>query len=209
MSKLSKRKQKQSNAQKFNLELKDILPITDNQVEAFEYYKEGYHMSLLGCAGTGKTFISMFLAFKEIFDSNSRKQKLIIVRTPQPCKNIGFLPGTEKQKIEAYEDGYKEICNELFGRGDAYEVLKQKGIIEFKGTSFLRSITLDDSVILVDEVQNQSYQEIRTVLTRPGERSKIIICGDTKQDDLTSARYSEETGIHNMSSVISICVFIK
>jgi len=202
-TKLSKRQRKLADKQqiKFNLELRSTQPITDNQAKTFRYYNDGYHLSLLGCAGTGKTYISLYLAVKEVLEGKTGKRKVVIIRTPQSSKEIGFLPGTEKQKLEVYEAPYKAIFNELFGRGDAYEILKQKGILEFSGTSFLRGTTIDDSVVVVDEVQNQKYQEIRTVLTRLGERSRIIICGDTKQDDLTSERYHENSGIHDMLRV--------
>lgn len=213
-TKLSKRQRRladkaNTNQQKFNLELKDTSPITDNQALSFEYFKAGYHLSMLGCAGTGKTYIGMYLALREIFNNKSGPRKLVIVRTAQPSKQIGFLPGDEKQKIAVYEPAYKAICNELFGRGDAYEVLKAKEVIEFTGTSFLRGTTIDDAVVLIDEVQNMCYQEIRTILTRLGERSRVVICGDTKQDDLTSERYHENSGIHDMIRVFEELKAVK
>lgn len=184
-----------------NLQLRDIGPITDNQVATFQAYNRGDNLFLHGCAGTGKTFISLYLALKELGDRSSRRNKIVLIRTAQASKDIGFLPGTEKQKLEVYEAAYKAICAELYGRGDAYEILKQKGIIEFHGTSFLRGTTIDDAIIIVDEVQNQRYVEMRTVLTRTGDHSRVILCGDTKQDDLTSERYKESSGLANMMRV--------
>ncbi len=184
-----------------NLTLNHIQPITDNQVRTFQAYDKGNNLFLHGCAGTGKTFISMYLALKEIEDGRSRRRKLVIIRTAQSSKDIGFLPGDEKRKLEVYEAPYKAICAELYHRDDAYEILKQKGLIEFHSTSFLRGTTIDDAVILVDEVQNQRYVELRTVLTRTGDKSRVVLCGDTKQDDLTSDRYKESSGLADMMRV--------
>lgn len=189
--------------QQLHFELKHIQPITDNQVRTFNAYEHGDNLFLHGCAGTGKTFISIYLALKEIENGRSRRRKLVIIRTAQSSKDIGFLPGNEKQKLEVYEAPYKAICAELYHRDDAYDILKQKGIIEFHSTSFLRGTTIDDAIILVDEVQNQRYVELRTVLTRTGDRSRVILCGDTKQDDLTSERYKESSGLSDMMKVFN------
>lgn len=189
--------------QQLHFELKHIQPITDNQVRTFNAFEEGDNLFLHGCAGTGKTFISIYLALKEIQSGKSRHRKLIIIRTAQSSKDIGFLPGTEKQKLEVYEAPYKAICAELYHRDDAYDILKQKGIIEFHSTSYLRGTTINDAIILVDEVQNQRYVELRTVLTRTGDHSRIILCGDTKQDDLTSDRYKEASGLKDIMRVFN------
>mgnify|MGYP000948517861 CR=1 FL=1 len=184
-----------------HLNLRDIGPITDNQITTFRAYDKGDNLFLHGCAGTGKTFISMYLALKEIENGRSRRHKLVIIRTAQSSKDIGFLPGDEKRKLEVYEAAYRAICSELYHRDDAYDILKQKGIIEFHSTSFLRGTTIDDAVIIIDEAQNCRYQEIRTVLTRTGDHSRIVICGDTKQDDLTSERFKETSGLSNVMQV--------
>lgn len=186
-----------------NLNLRDIQPMTLNQVVAFNAFNQGMNLCLLGCAGTGKTFLSMYLALREIQDKISTKRKLVIIRTAQPSKQIGFLPGTEKQKLEVYEAPYKNICAELYNRGDAYEILKQKGVIDFQSTSFLRGNTLDDAIILVDEVQNLQENEWFTVLTRVGENSRVVVSGDSKQDDVTSERFKEISGISNLRKVLS------
>jgi phosphate starvation-inducible protein PhoH len=187
--------------QQINFELKHIQPITDNQVKTFNAYDRGDNLFLHGCAGTGKTFISIYLALREIEGSRSRRRKLVIIRSAQSSKDIGFLPGNEKQKLEVYEAPYKAICAELYHRDDAYDILKQKGIIEFHSTSFLRGTTIDDAVIIVDECQNTRYVELRTVLTRTGDKSRVVLCGDTKQDDLTSERFKEASGLRDMMKV--------
>ena len=203
---LTRKQQRQSDREKsniikyptihqLNLKLANIRPITDNQIRTFRAYEKNDNILLHGCAGTGKTFVSIYLALKEIEEGHSQRRKLIIIRTAQSSKDIGFLPGTEKQKLEVYESAYRGICSELYNRGDAYDILKQKGIIEFHSTSFLRGTTIEDAIILIDEAQNCRYQEIRTVLTRTGDRSRVMICGDTKQDDLTSERFKETSGL--------------
>lgn len=189
--------------QQLHFNLKYIRPITDNQIKSFEAYEQGDNIFLHGCAGTGKTFISLYLALKEIEDENSPRRKLVIIRAAQSSKDIGFLPGDEKRKLEVYEAPYRAICAELYHRDDAYQILKQKGIIEFQSTSFLRGTTIDDSIILVDECQNMKFQEWFTVLTRTGDKSRVILCGDTKQDDLTSERYKEKSGIDELIRVFN------
>lgn len=195
--------QKNQSIRQQNFELSSIYPITDNQIKTFNAYEEGDNLFLHGCAGTGKTFISIYLALKEIMDGRTRRNKLVIIRTAQSSKDIGFLPGSEKDKLAVYEAAYRAICSELFRRDDAYDILKQKGIIEFHSTSFLRGTTIDDAIILIDECQNQRYVELRTVLTRTGDKSRVILCGDTKQDDLTSERYKESSGLANMMRVFN------
>lgn len=186
-----------------HLNLKDVMPKTENQLRSFNAYEQGDNLFLHGCAGTGKSFISIYLALKELEKARTKRHKLVIIRTAQSSKDIGFLPGTEKQKLEVYEAAYKAICTELYGRADAYDILKQKGIIEFHGTSFLRGTTIDNAIILIDEVQNQRYTEIRTVLTRTGDNSRVVLCGDTKQDDLTSERYKESSGLKDIMRVFN------
>lgn len=177
------------------LELKKINPLTHNQDKTFDSFYRGKNLMLHGVPGSGKTFISMYLALDNVLSNKTPHTKLIIIRSAQSSKNIGFLPGNEKQKLEVFEQPYKIICNELFDRGDAYDILKKRGIIEFHSTSFLRGTTIDDAIIIIDEAQNSSYMELKTVFTRVGKNAKLIICGDIYQDDLTSVRYNEESGL--------------
>ena len=162
------------------LTLSGIEPLTHNQVAAFESEK---HLVLHGVAGTGKTFISCYLAFDDML--KSVYNKLIIIRSAVPTRDIGFLPGNEKEKSAIYEEPYKDICIELFQRGDSYEILKTKGLVNFMTTSFIRGVTLRDAVIIVDECQNMSFHELDSIITRVGENCRIIFCGDFRQSDLT------------------------
>jgi len=199
-------KQQQENRQEHqpqNFKLIDISPKTDNQRLAFEYYDKNKNLLLHGVPGSGKSFISLFLALEDVFSKNSPYEKVVIIRSAQASKGIGFLPGTAKQKMEVFEAPYIAICTKLFNRADAYSILKQKGIIEFESTSFLRGTTIDNAVIILDEIQNLSFQEQKTVLTRVGQDSRLIMCGDLNQDDLTSERYSEESGLKKMMHILN------
>jgi len=119
-----------------------------------------------------------------------------------PTRDIGFLPGSQKDKMKVYEAPYYDIASKLFNRGDAYEILKQRNQVEFISTSFLRGSTFDDCILVVDEVQNMSDQELHTVMTRVGENCRIIFCGDVKQDDLTSERKKEMSGLRIFMRII-------
>ena len=161
------------------LSLAEIEPLTRNQLKAFESDKS---LILHGIAGTGKTFISCYLAFDDMV--KGVYNNLVIIRSAVPTRDIGFLPGTEKEKASVYEEPYKEIALELFQRGDAYEILKTKGLVHFMTTSFVRGITLKDAVIMVDECQNMSFHELDSIITRVGNNCRVIFCGDFRQSDL-------------------------
>mgnify|MGYP003321605426 FL=1 len=162
------------------LVLHDIEPLTRNQVLAFESERNLVHH---GVAGTGKTFISCYLAFDDM--TKGIYKQLIIIRSAVPTRDIGFLPGSEKEKASVYEEPYKDIAVELFQRGDSYEILKTKGLLHFMTTSYLRGITLKDAVIIVDECQNMSFHELDSIVTRVGTNCRIVFCGDFRQADLT------------------------
>ena len=161
------------------LSLAEIEPLTKNQLEAFESDK---NLILHGIAGTGKTFISCYLAFDDMV--KGVYNNLVIIRSAVPTRDIGFLPGSEKEKASVYEEPYKEIALELFQRGDAYEILKTKGLVHFMTTSFVRGITLKDAVIMIDECQNMSFHELDSIITRVGTNCRVIFCGDFRQSDL-------------------------
>lgn len=163
-----------------NLDLQEIEPLTKNQVTAFESNK---NLMLHGVAGTGKTFISCYLAFDDMV--KNIYERLVIIRSAVPTRDIGFLPGNEKEKASVYEEPYKDICIELFQRGDAYEILKTKGLVHFMTTSFIRGVTLRNATIMIDECQNMSFHELDSIITRIGQGCRVIFCGDFRQADLT------------------------
>jgi phosphate starvation-inducible PhoH-like protein len=162
-----------------NLQLGEIEPLTNNQRKAFDSLN---NLVLCGSAGTGKTFISLYLAFDDIL--KDQYGGVTLIRSAVPTRDIGFLPGSEKEKSKIYETPYYNICNELFGRGDAYEILKTKGIVEFMTTSYLRGLTLNDTVIIVDETQNMTFHELDSIITRVGKNCRVLMCGDFYQSDL-------------------------
>lgn len=162
-----------------------ISPLTDNQKTFFDYYNNGQTFMLLhGVAGTGKSYIALYKALEEVLDKSSVYDRVIIVRSAVPARDIGHLPGDEKEKTEVYKEPYVEICANLFSRSDAFQRLQEQSACHFLITSFLRGVTLDNSIIIVDECQNLCDSEINTIMTRVGNNSKIIFCGDFRQTDL-------------------------
>jgi phosphate starvation-inducible protein PhoH len=169
-----------------NFNLNKIEPLTENQKLTFESYEKGKHLLLIGSSGTGKTYISLYLSIKEILETKQYKN-LIIIRSVVPSRDMGFLPGNVKEKIKAFELPYQQIFSDLFKRDDSYDYLKNKKMVDFISTSFLRGITFEDSIIVVDECQNLELNELYAIITRIGKNSKVIFCGDYKQSDIKQA----------------------
>lgn len=165
-------------------DLKTISPLTDNQRKFFELYSTSQAMLLHGLAGTGKSYIALYKALEEVLNKSTTYEKVVVVRSAVPSREIGFLPGDEREKTEVYQLPYIEICEYLFNRTDAFQRLQEQKSINFMVTSFVRGITLDNSVIIVDECQNMTDMELNSIITRVGDRSKIIFCGDFRQTDL-------------------------
>lgn len=165
--------------------LKTFQPLTQNQKRFFDFYKSGADfMMLSGSAGTGKTFIALYKALEQVMDKSNPYNKVIIVRSAVQLRDSGFLPGDEEQKNAIYEAPYTQICSTLFGRGDAYQRLKEQKFVYFMTTTAIRGITFDRAIVIVDEAQNYNFHELDTIITRVGEHCKIIFVGDTKQNDL-------------------------
>ena len=166
-------------------DLKTFEPLTDNQKKFFEAYKrQDYFVALHGVAGTGKTFCALYKAIEEVLDKSNPFNKIIIVRSAVQSREIGHLPGDVDEKMDIYRQPYQQICHTLFGRPDAYQRLEEQHHIDFISTSFIRGMSFDDAIIIVDEMQNMTFSEIDTVMTRVGHMSKIIWCGDYRQTDL-------------------------
>ena len=175
-------------------------PITENQTLTYDAYKNDKHLLLHGIAGTGKTFLSLYLALEDVLDPSTVYDDVFIVRSVVSTRDIGFLPGDEQEKVSIYEAPYRSICRELFGIKDSYDSLKQQNNVKFMSTSFIRRITINNSVILVDECQNLNFHELDSIITRLGKNSKIIFCGDYTQSDLT--KESDKTGIINFMKIL-------
>ena len=172
-----------------HFELNTIYPMTENQQKVFDLYDEGKNLVVYGSAGSGKSFLSLYLGMKEMLD-DAAFSKIIILRSAVATRDLGFLPGTEREKISVYEAPYRAMINELFGRADAYDIMKQKDIIEFESTSFLRGLTYANCLIFVDEMENMTFSELNTIFTRIGEGTKIIFAGDIRQCDLNERKES-------------------
>ena len=180
-------------AKKQDLKYDDLVkvkPITDNQKVVFEEYKKGQNLFLHGAAGTGKTFISLYLALQNVLDTESPYDTVYIVRSAVPTREIGFLPGDEEDKTALYQVPYQNMVQFMFEQPTdqafsmLYDRLKAQGSVMFLTTSYLRGITLDNSIIIVDECQNLTFHELDTIMTRVGQDTKIIFSGDFFQTDL-------------------------
>ena len=196
-------------AKKQDLKYDDLVkvkPITENQKVVFEEYKKGQNLFLHGAAGTGKTFISLYLALQNVLDTESPYDTVYIVRSAVPTREIGFLPGDEEDKTALYQVPYQNMVQFMFEQPTdqafsmLYDRLKAQGSVMFLTTSYLRGITLDNAVVIVDESQNCNFHELDTIVTRVGQDSKIIFCGDFFQSDLT--KMSEKEGLQDFMRIL-------
>jgi len=185
---------------------REITPLTDNQNLLFEEYAKGKNIFTYGVAGTGKTFIALYLALKDVFTTNTPYDKVYIVRSLVSTREIGFLPGDHDDKALLYQIPYKNMVRHMFKMPDdaafdmLYENLKHQETISFWSTSFLRGTTLDNAIVLVDESQNLNFHELDSIITRVGQDSKIIFAGDVSQTDLV--RTNEKDGILDFQRII-------
>ena len=186
--------------------LVDIEPITENQKILFNSYKEKKNIIAYGAAGTGKTFVTLYNALKDVLDESTPYEKIYMVRSLVATREIGFLPGDHEDKSDIYQVPYKHMVKYMFQMGsDAdfemlYGNLKAQETIKFWSTSFLRGTTLDRSIIIVDEFQNLNFHELDSIITRVGEDSKIFFCGDASQTDLQKT--NEKNGIVDFMKII-------
>jgi len=187
--------------QKQAFKLKNIQPITASQETVFEEWEDGQNLLLHGVAGTGKTFLGFYLGLTEVLEGETPYNSITIVRSAVPTRDMGFLPGNLNEKSKAYELPYYAIATELYGRGDAYEILKNRGDVSFITTSHVRGITLQNTIVVVDEIQNLTFHELDSIITRCGKNCRIILCGDFRQNDL--ADQGEQSGIKQFMRIVS------
>jgi len=192
-----------SNALKLKLDhLKTFSALTENQTKFFDAYRRGdYFIGLLGSPGTGKTFIAMLRAIEEVLDRTNSFKQVVIVRSAVQTRDQGFMPGSLDEKQEIYEQPYSEISATLFNIPQAWARLKEQGHCRFITTTAIRGISIDDAVVIVDECQNMTFQELHTVMTRVGYRSKIIFSGDGKQNDLIKSKY-DHSGLDEFLKIV-------
>ena len=186
--------------------LVDIDPLTENQKRLFDSYDEGKHLVAYGCAGTGKTFITLYNALREVLNERTPYEKVYLVRSLVATREIGFLPGDHEDKSSLYQIPYKNMVKYMFQMpSDAdfemlYGNLKAQETIKFWSTSFLRGTTLDNAIIIVDEFQNLTFHELDSIITRVGENSKIMFCGDATQTDLIKT--NDRNGIVDFMKIL-------
>ena len=184
----------------------DVNPITDNQELFFKEWGVGKNLFAYGAAGTGKTFIALYLALKDVMNEETPYDKVYIVRSLVSTREIGFLPGTHEDKSELYQVPYKNMVRNMFQMPDQmsfdmlYDNLKNQETISFWSTSFLRGTTLDDAIVIVDESQNLNFHELDSIITRVGQDSRIVFCGDVNQSDLQ--RTNERNGILDFQRIL-------
>ena len=183
-----------------------VSAVTDNQKIAFQDYKAGKNLFLYGAAGTGKTFITLYMALQEALRNETKYDTVYIVRSAVPTREIGFLPGDEEDKTALFQVPYQNMVRFMFEQPNEqafsmlYDRLKNQGSLMFLTTSFLRGITLDNAIIIVDEAQNLTFHELDTIITRVGMDSKIMFCGDFFQSDLQ--KHIDKEGIKHFMKIL-------
>ena len=186
----------------------DIKPLTPSQETVFEYWNNNKNLFMYGAAGTGKTFVALYLALNEVLKNDSPYEKVYIVRSLVSTREIGFLPGDHEDKSYLYQIPYTNMVRYMFEMPDdnsfemLYGNLKAQETISFWSTSFIRGTTLDRSIVIVDECQNLNFHELDSIITRVGEDTRIIFCGDANQTDLVKT--NERNGIHNFMNILRL-----
>ncbi len=187
------KQQKKKSHNSLSVKLDDLLdypPLTKNQERVYESWDDDFNLVLTGSAGTGKTFIAMYLALEQVLNPEVEQEQLVIIRSVVPTREMGFMPGSKEEKEDVFSLPYKTIANELFGEPASWNKLQhRKESVRFESTSFIRGQTLDNAVIIVDEMQNLNFHELDSVITRVGRNSRIIFCGDYLQSDF---RYDDD-----------------
>jgi phosphate starvation-inducible protein PhoH len=182
-------------------DMKFIQPITESQRTMCQLFYQGDHILAYGSAGTGKSLIALYLAIADVLDPSKPQNQLVIVRSAVATRDQGFLPGSLDEKLSVFEGPYHDIFSYLFNRNSTYEDMKKAGVIKFVSSSYIRGLTWDNAMVVVDEVENFNMHEISSVMTRLGDHSRIILAGDLKQTDLLKSN-RDTTGMHRL---IEIC----
>lgn len=196
----ARKKDKKQETSQLNLNLKSIEPLTETQADFFQTYDEDRpFIALIGSAGTGKSYIACFKALEEVLVKGTR-QRIILVRSAVQSREIGFMPGNEKEKTRVYEEPFRNIFYDLLGK-DVFDQLIGTKKAEFINTSFARGLTFDDAVIVFDEIQNCTIAELITIITRIGQNTRIVMCGDGLQNDLYR-KEKDKSGFYQLIKII-------
>ena len=185
-----------------------IEPLTENQMKLFDAWDEGKHLFVYGAAGTGKTFCALYKALHSCLKENPDYDNVYIVRSLVATREIGFLPGDHEDKSSLYQIPYKNMVKYMFEMGNdsefeaLYGALKSQETIKFWSTSFVRGVTLDNAVVIIDEMQNLNFHELDSIITRVGENTRIVFCGDAMQSDLRNT--NEKNGIHDFMRILEL-----
>lgn len=183
-----------------------VEPLSENQKRIFDAWDEGKNLFIYGCAGTGKTFCALYNALKDTISDDAKYDSVYVVRSLVATREIGFLPGTHEDKADIYQIPYKNMVKYMFEMGtdgefdQLYSSLKKQESVKFWSTSFLRGVTMDNSVVIIDEMQNLNFHELDSIITRIGENSRIVFAGDAMQSDLI--RDKERNGIHDFMRIL-------
>lgn len=197
----SKKQTKRLNSMKFKLDdLPEIEPATAHQEEAFKYWEDGCNIVLSGSAGTGKTFLALYLGLEEVLDKDTPYDQLIIVRSAVATREQGFQPGTKEDKEDVFTLPYRSLCAELFGVSDAWHKLKTTGVVGFETTSYIRGATWNNSIVVIDEMQNFNFHELDSVITRIGRDCRLVAAGDYYQSDFEKER--ERNGVLTFMNIV-------
>ena len=186
--------------------MRNVETLTPNQELLFNSYDKGQNLVAYGCAGTGKTFITLYKALVDVLDPKTPYEKIYIVRSLVATREIGFLPGDHEDKSSLYQIPYKNMVKYMFEMPNEadfemlYGNLKTQGTISFWSTSFIRGTTLDKAIVIVDEFQNLNFHELDSIITRVGQDSKIMFCGDATQTDLIKT--NERNGVIDFMNIL-------
>ena len=177
-----------------------VEPMTTSQEVVFTAWDEGNHLVMTGAAGSGKTFSALYLALEDTLDTSEPQHQIILCRSAVPTREIGYLPGTLDEKLDAYTAPYRQICSHLFDDDGAYDKLTKQGEIKFVSTSHLRGTTFDDAIIIIDEMQNLTFHELDSIITRVGNNCRVVFCGDYYQTDFVKT--TDRAGMHSFMEII-------